>query len=98
MLMFALYLVLNEKKLLKQQLDEIFGMLFGERRHRAAITSHPTRITSSFLHHNHGRRWCGDSSEWASVLSSPPTHPVTQPFTRQKRAPPSFQAAATPSC
>lgn len=29
MLMFALYLVLNEKKLMRQQLDEIFGMLFG---------------------------------------------------------------------
>jgi hypothetical protein len=29
MLAFALYLVLNEKKFLKQQLDEIFGMLFG---------------------------------------------------------------------
>lgn len=30
MLAFALYLVLNEKKLLKTQLDEITGMLFGE--------------------------------------------------------------------
>jgi hypothetical protein len=29
MLFFSLYLVLNEKKLLKQTLDEIFGMLFG---------------------------------------------------------------------
>jgi hypothetical protein len=29
MLAFAVYLVANERKLLRQQLDEIFGMLFG---------------------------------------------------------------------
>eukprot|EP00878_Enallax_costatus_P037657 GHUV01042557.1.p1 GENE.GHUV01042557.1~~GHUV01042557.1.p1 ORF type:complete len:106 (+),score=30.62 GHUV01042557.1:184-501(+) len=31
MFMFALYLLANEKKFLKQQLDEIFGMAFGGR-------------------------------------------------------------------
>ena len=36
MLMFALYLVVNERKLLKANLDEIFGMLFGEGARREA--------------------------------------------------------------
>jgi V-type H+-transporting ATPase subunit a len=31
MLAFALFLLVNEKKFLKQQLDEIFGMSFGGR-------------------------------------------------------------------
>jgi vacuolar-type H+-ATPase subunit I/STV1 len=31
MLAFALFLLINEKKFLKQQLDEIFGMCFGGR-------------------------------------------------------------------
>lgn len=31
MFLFAMYLLANEKKFLKQQLDEIFGMCFGGR-------------------------------------------------------------------
>lgn len=31
MFFFAMYLLANEKKFLKQQLDEIFGMCFGGR-------------------------------------------------------------------
>lgn len=31
MLAFSLFLLINEKKFLKQQLDEIFGMCFGGR-------------------------------------------------------------------
>ena len=44
MLLFALWMVLNEKKMLKQQLDEILGMMFAGVRQASQLMIHSCRV------------------------------------------------------
>lgn len=54
MLLFALYLVLNEKKFLKQKLDEIFGMAFGGK--AAAAVNQEYFVAKCICSVKHARR------------------------------------------